>query len=119
MTRSQRRVVLVDDSSDLRFLVSLAIEDCDQAQVVAEADDGYTGLRLIQRLQPDIAIIDVHMPRMSGVELIQILRFRGLDLRIIAHSNDESGLADALAAGADVAVMKTPNSSGLLTALAS
>ncbi|HTR71442.1 MAG TPA: response regulator transcription factor [Mycobacteriales bacterium] len=119
MTGSEQRVILVDDSPDLRLLITLAIEDSAQGTVVAEADDGDTGLRLIQRLRPDVAIIDVHMPRMSGVELIRRLRVHGLTLRIIAHSNDEDGLDAALAAGADLAVMKTPNSSGLLTALAS
>lgn len=116
---SHQRVVLVDDSPDLRLLVCLAVADRDGVHVIGEADDGFTGLRLIQRLQPDVAIVDVHMPRMTGVELIKILRFRGLGLRIIAHSNDEEGLAEALRAGADVAVMKSATSSALLTALAS
>lgn len=116
---SRQRVVVIDDSADLRLLVCLAVNDRDGVHVVGEADDGFSGLRLIQRLRPDVAIVDLHMPRMTGVELIKILRFRGLGLRIIAHSNDEHGLAEALRAGADLAVMKSPSSSALLTALAS
>jgi DNA-binding NarL/FixJ family response regulator len=114
-----QRIVLVDDSPSLRLLARIALEDVPGTEVVGEAENGQTGLALIEQLHPDVAIVDIQMPGMTGVELIRILRSRQVATRLIAHSNDEQGLAEALVAGADSAVMKGPALAGLATALAS
>jgi DNA-binding NarL/FixJ family response regulator len=114
-----QRVVLVDDSPSLRFLARVALEDLPDTEVVGEAEDGLNGLAMIEKLKPDVAIVDIQMPGMTGVELIRILRSRHITTRLIAHSNDERGLADALVAGADSAVMKGPALQSLAMALAS
>jgi DNA-binding NarL/FixJ family response regulator len=114
-----QRAVVVDDSASLRLLTRLALEDVDGTEVIGEAGDAVEALEMIERLRPDVAIIDLHMPGMDGVELIQELRGRGLKVRLVAYSSDETGLIDALRVGADAAVLKSPHAAALLTALAS
>lgn len=114
-----QRAVVVDDSLSLRLLTRLALEDVDDTEVVGEAADGLEALDVIDRLRPDVAIIDIHMPGMDGVELIQELRQRGVRMRLVAYSSDETSLTAALRAGADAAVLKSPLGAALLDALAS
>jgi two-component system nitrate/nitrite response regulator NarL len=114
-----QRAVVVDDSASLRLLTRLALEDADATEVVGEAADAREALELIDTLCPDVAIVDLHMPGMNGVELIEMLRTRGVKIRLVAYSSDETGLVEALRAGADAAVLKSPQCAGLLTALAS
>jgi two-component system nitrate/nitrite response regulator NarL len=112
----KQRAVVVDDSVSLRLLTCLALED--DTEVIGEAADALEALELIETLRPDVAVIDVHMPGMDGVELIRVLRARGSRLRLVAHSADESSLAAAIGAGADAAVLKSPLCQELLDALA-
>ena len=113
------RAVVVDDSASLRLLTRMTIEDGGGAEIIGEACDGFEGLDLIEQLAgPDVAIIDLHMPRMDGVELIVSLRGRRAKTRLVAYSSDEVALAAALRAGADAAVLKTGRSEDLLGAIA-
>jgi two-component system nitrate/nitrite response regulator NarL len=114
-----QRAVVVDDSVSLRLLTRLALDDVEHTEVVGEADNALDALDVIDQLQPDVAIIDIHMPGMDGVELIKELRHRGTTVRLVAHSSDETSLTAALRAGADAAVLKSPICEALLVALAS
>ena len=68
-----RRVVLVDDSADIRDLIRLAIGRDDRFDLVAEATDGEAGLALIREHRPDIALLDLAMPVMDGLEVLDAL----------------------------------------------
>lgn len=113
------RAVLIDDSADLRRVTRLTIEDGGAVEVVGEAEDGLAGREMIESLRPDVAVIDLHLPDMDGVELIESLRSRSATTRLVAYSTDGGALARALHAGADAAVLKTGKPEALLTALAS
>jgi DNA-binding NarL/FixJ family response regulator len=114
-----QRAVVVDDSVSLRLLTRLALDDVEDTEVVGEAASALEALDVIDRLCPDVAIIDIHMPGMNGVDLIKELRQRGTRMRLVAYSSDETSLDDALRAGADAAILKSALSAALLTALAS
>lgn len=62
------KVLLVDDDREVRLLVRIAINDCEGVEVVGEARDGEEAVREVQRLSPDIVIMDLKMPVMDGVE---------------------------------------------------
>ncbi len=77
------RIVLVDDHTLVRTGLRMILEKQPDMQVVGEADDGERGLILIKRELPDIALVDVHMPGFSGVELTERVRRSKLTTRIV------------------------------------
>ena len=63
------RVVLADDHPLYREALVRAVEWHPQLDLVGEAGDGPAALALIEQLEPDVAILDLHMPRMSGLQI--------------------------------------------------
>ena len=64
------KVLIADDHSIVRAGLCRLIDDCDDLTVVAEADDGRQALRLVLETEPDVAVIDLSMPDMDGLEVI-------------------------------------------------
>jgi two-component system nitrate/nitrite response regulator NarL len=110
--------VIVDHSADLRLLTRTTLEIEHAARVVGEAADALEALDLIDELQPNVAIIDLHLPGIDGLDLIDFLRRRRTSLRLIAYSGDHRALQDAMRRGAHLAVLKTGDQTGLVAALA-
>ena len=77
------RVVLIDDHALVRTGLRMILQQHADMDVVGEGEDGEQGLTLIKRLQPDIALVDVHMPGFSGVELTERVRRAKLSTRIV------------------------------------
>ncbi|HRV96354.1 MAG TPA: response regulator transcription factor [Anaerolineae bacterium] len=100
MTKIQ--VVLVDDHplarEGLRNLLDKAID----IAVVGEADDGVEALRLVETLKPDVLVLDMEMPGLSGVEVAQRLKSANTSVRVLALSahNDKEYIMGLLANGA-------------------
>jgi len=70
----KRRVLLVDDVADLRFLLRVVLETDGAFQVVGEAGDGVAAVELASRLAPDVIVLDLSMPTMDGLEALPKLR---------------------------------------------
>lgn len=70
----KRRVLLVDDVADLRFLLRVVLENDGAFQVVGEAGDGLAAVDLASRLAPDVILLDLSMPTMDGLEALPKLR---------------------------------------------
>ncbi|HEY8011610.1 MAG TPA: response regulator [Rudaea sp.] len=77
------RVVLVDDHALMRTGLRMILEKQPDMEVVGEAEDGEPGLALIKRLQPQVALVDLHMPRLSGIEVTERVRRAKLPTRIV------------------------------------
>jgi DNA-binding NarL/FixJ family response regulator len=77
------RVVLVDDHALVRSGFRLILSGQSDIEVVGEAGDAEQGLRLIRAQRPDVALLDVHMPGMSGIELTERVRRAELPTQII------------------------------------
>lgn len=77
------RVVLVDDHELVRTGFRLILSQQPDIEVLGEAEDGERGLELIRRRRPDVALVDVHMPRLSGLELTERVRRHKLATRIV------------------------------------
>lgn len=77
------RIVLIDDHALMRTGLRLIIDKQPDMEIVAEADDGAPGIALIKRLRPDVALVDVHMPGVSGVEVTERVRRGKLETRIV------------------------------------
>lgn len=77
------RIALVDDHNIMRTGLRMILEKHPDMEVIGEAEDGERGLTLIKQLQPDIALVDVHMPGISGMELTERVRRAKLASRIV------------------------------------
>jgi NarL family two-component system response regulator LiaR len=112
------RVVIVEDHSLTRAGLRLALEEAD-FEVVAEADDGLRGWQEVERFVPDVAIVDVGLPGIDGIELTRRIRGSYPQTRVVIltmHDLDTEVLA-ALAAGADAYCVKSGNPNGVITAV--
>jgi two-component system invasion response regulator UvrY len=96
------RVVLIDDHALVRTGLRLIIEKQKDMEVVGEAEDGQAGLALIKRLQPDVALVDLHMPKVSGIEVTERAQRSKLKTRIavLTIAGDAPFPRKLLAAGA-------------------
>ena len=77
------RIVLIDDHTLMRTGLRMILDKQLDMEVVGEAEDGEPGLALLRRLQPDVALVDVHMPGVSGVEVTERARRSKLSTQII------------------------------------
>ena len=85
------RVFLADDHSIVRAGLRRLIEESGDMQVVAEADDGRSALREIEKTRPDVAVIDISMPGLDGLEVISRLRDRFPELPVLVLTMHEEG----------------------------
>jgi len=88
-------------------------------ELVGEAVDGEEALAEVERLQPDVVIIDIRMPRLDGIAATTQIKSRWPWIRVVAHSLAVESCDDALAAGADAFVPKGAPADELLRALRS
>jgi len=111
------RVLVIDDSVVIRRLVTHALEEDPQLEVVGAAANGLIALRRIPELSPDVLTLDIEMPEMDGLETLRHVRRDFPHLRIIMFSTlTERGAAitlEALTLGADDYVAKASNEGSL------
>lgn len=97
-------VVAIDDSEDLLFLVTGALERSGQFDVVAQAADGEQGVAAVRRAQPDLVLLDILMPVMDGLHALPLIREECPDAIVVMLSalGDSSGMPQkAMALGAN------------------
>jgi DNA-binding NarL/FixJ family response regulator len=68
------RVVLIDDSDDLRLLVGMALEREPDFTIVAEAPDGESGVAAVAAHKPHLVLLDIAMPVMDGLQALTLIR---------------------------------------------
>jgi DNA-binding NarL/FixJ family response regulator len=85
--------VLVDDHAQLREMYERFINDSDDLEVVASCHGARDGIEAVERLQPDVVLIDLSLPDLPGVEAIALLRERAPSTPVIVVSG-----ADAVSA---------------------
>ena len=69
------RVVIIDDEAPARRLIKRYLEKYDMLKIVGEADNGIDAAKLINKKKPDIAFLDIKMPKISGLELLDVVGF--------------------------------------------
>ncbi|HSI54751.1 MAG: response regulator [Ramlibacter sp.] len=111
-------ILLADDHSVMRFGLRALLEMADM-KVVAEAADGREALRLAQEHQPDVAIFDIAMPGLNGIEATGILKSRCPNTRVVILSmhSDSEHVHRALTAGAAAYVLKGGATEEIVTAV--
>jgi DNA-binding NarL/FixJ family response regulator len=91
------RVVLVDDSEDLREALRLALSSQDDFTVVGEAADGQTGVAVTAEQQPDVVLLDIAMPDMDGLQALTAIRHESPDSTVIIMTGYPETVAAAAA----------------------
>jgi DNA-binding NarL/FixJ family response regulator len=102
------RVLLADDHTIVRQGVRLCLEAMGDIEIVAEAEDGQMAVQLANQLRPDVAVVDLTMPRLNGVEAIRQIRRDLPDTEVVVLSvhDSEPYVVQALRAGAAGYVLK-------------
>lgn len=114
-----RRVVIADDDVSLRRLLRTVLEDDGRFEVVGEAEDGQATLRLVDEVDPDLLLLDLAMPRMDGLEVLQALEGRGRPAVVVLSGFVNAGLGrQVLEAGAATFLQKGVGFAGLTDELA-
>jgi DNA-binding NarL/FixJ family response regulator len=113
------RVMLVDDHVIVRMGLSFALNNQPDMEVVAQAEDGLEAIEWYRKSQPDVVILDLRMPKRSGIETIGLMRSEFGTVRILVLSNYSSGdeIEAALQAGARGFVGKDTPLAGLVQAV--
>ena len=110
------RVLLVDDTPDVRLLVRMLFAEASGTEVVGEAADGEEAIRLAAALQPDLIVLDVAMPVLDGISALPALRTASPHSRVVMLSSlpHATHAAESLAAGAAAYVEKTRGTRALV-----
>jgi len=105
------RVLLVDDHEIVRSGIRRLLEEERQLEVIAEASNGEQAYQLVNELKPDVVVLDMIMPGISGLETLRRIQIRDRTTKVIVFSM-HSGSAyatQALKAGARAYIAKTDN----------
>jgi len=113
------RVVIADDHHLVRQGLRALLEKAEDIEVVGEAADGQDALEVVERLLPDVLVIDIAMPHLNGVEAVG--RLRGLKVKtralILSMYSDDTLVRQALRNGAKGYLLKRAVSEELLLAV--
>jgi two-component system, NarL family, response regulator NreC len=116
---SRTRVLLVDDHAVLRDGLRLYLSTQPDIEVVGEAADGYEALVKVEALRPDVALMDVAMPRLNGIEATMRIRrqWPGCRVLVLTQHNRKEYVQRLLQAGASGYVLKKAGGAEVASAI--
>jgi two-component system, NarL family, response regulator LiaR len=120
MTQSKQiRIILVDDHMVVRSGLATVLSAYDDFELVGQAGDGEEAVRLCERLQPDVVLMDLLMPKMDGVTAIQMIKQRWPRIQVIALTSfkEKEYVEGALKAGANGYLLKNVSAEELISAI--
>ncbi len=110
------RVLLVDDHTLFRSGIKALLQKQPDIEVVGEAGDGLEGIKRAKSLKPDVVLLDLHMPGISGREAVQLIVEEAPDTHVVmlTVSEDAEDLLDTLRAGAQGYLLKNIDANFLI-----
>jgi len=113
------KIIIAEDHTILRAGLRALLSTQKEFEVIGEAGDGREAIRVADKLEPDLMLIDLSMPKLNGMEAIHEIKRRNPQIKVIAltvHKNEEYILA-ALEAGANGYVLKDASQGELFMAI--
>ena len=119
MAQSYITVVVVDDHPFYRDGLSRGLSMSGRIRVVGEADDGRTGLEMIRELEPQVAVVDMQMPDLTGLDVVRAVARDGLPTRVLLLSafTDAAIIYESLQEGAAGYLPKDTGRAAIVTAV--
>lgn len=116
---SPYKIMLVDDHFVVREGLKLILETSEKYQVVGEAVNGQDALEIVENLQPDIILMDLNMPVLSGLETMKEFKKKGLTIPIIILTtyNEDEMMINGLALGAKGYLLKDTSRESLFRSI--
>ena len=116
MGKVEVRVLLVDDSGEVLELLRRIVEEDEEITLVGEARNGQEAVEKVRDTEPDVVVMDVQMPIMSGIEATKMIKDRWPEVSVLGcTSSDDRMTARAMArAGASAYIDKTKASTLLI-----
>jgi DNA-binding NarL/FixJ family response regulator len=113
------RVLLADDHAVVRAGIRMFLEHAEDIQVVAEAEDGEAAKILIEQHCPDVAVLDIQMPKATGIDVTRWVRanLRSIGVLILTAYDDDPYILAVLQAGANGYVLKTASPTEIIQAV--
>src|SRR5512134_2240801 len=118
-SKTKIRALLADDHHIVREGIRQLLESAKDIEVIAEAGDGEEAQSLIERLKPDVAVLDIQMPKASGIEVTRWVRAHlpQVGVLILTAYDDDPYVMAVLQAGANGYVLKTAKTDDLIQAV--
>jgi hemolysin D len=103
------RILIADDQDIIRQILRISLECESGLEVVGFADEGQTAINQVERLHPDIVLMDIKMPGIDGLSATEIIsqRFPNINVLILSNYDREEYIIDALKVGAKGYLLKT------------
>jgi DNA-binding NarL/FixJ family response regulator len=119
MVNQPIRVILADDHTVVRAGIRQILEHAGDIAVVAEAENGESAQSLVDQLRPDVAVLDIQMPKVSGIEATRWIRsnVKEVGVLILTAYDDDPYVKAVLQAGANGYVLKTASPEELIQAV--
>jgi DNA-binding NarL/FixJ family response regulator len=81
------KLLIADDSSLMRERIKNQVKDFDQVTIVGEADNGRTAMEMIRKFNPDLVILDLHMPEIGGMEVLKKIKDDKMKTKVCILTN--------------------------------
>lgn len=113
------KIILADDHTLIRSGLKALLSFSPEFEVIGEAEDGLSAIRQVEEKKPDILILDLSMPNMSGIDCIKEIRSRGLicNILVLTMYDDEEYIKEVMRSGADGYLLKKSADRELIEAI--
>ena len=121
MATTKVRILIADDHSVVRSGLRMLLKSSPRFSIVGEAADGEEAVKMTERLKPDVAILDISMPKLNGIETARMIKERQPDTKVIILTvhEDEEYVYQILRAGASGYVLKNAGKKEIFSAIRS
>lgn len=83
VTERATRIVVADDTADIRLMLRIAMASRDDVELVGEATDGHEAIDLVAALRPDLLVLDIGMPKLDGLAALPAIRAASPDTKVV------------------------------------